>query len=96
VQGLEYSEERLLTQCDAIKFLTYKLSVTNDDLTDPPLVGDLRSQTHFYEMREGVQHFTTEHLKMKLGVMGLLRPCKTYNLNVTAEIEGNFFRNHYR
>jgi hypothetical protein len=31
-------------------------------------------------------------LKMKLGIMGLLRPCKTYNLNVTAEIEGDFFQ----
>ncbi len=56
-------------------------------------MGDLRSQTSFYEMREGLQQFTTEDLRIELGIMGLLRPCKTYNLNVTAEIEGDFFQN---
>ncbi len=92
MQGLEYSEDRLSSQCDAIRFLTYKLSAIRDDLSDQPeSTVVLKSQTSFFEMRQGVQLFSTQEIKRELAAMRLLGSCKSYKINITAEIEGKLF-----
>ena len=48
----------------------------------------LKARASFFELESGVQRFEAEDISRELTVLGILGTCKSYEFNITAEVEG--------
>ena len=85
VGGIEYSHDKL-HGCKSVQYVTYKMSVVTDN-------GDTHSATlmpkaSFFELKDGVQRFEAGDISRELTVLGILGICKSYEFNISAEVEG--------
>jgi hypothetical protein len=92
---IKYTEEGL-SDCNSVNYITYKIAVrfnaaesANESQT--VVEGILKKRAPYYEIAEtkGVQTFTIENILQEIVTLGMLGSCKSYVINITAEIEGN-------
>ena len=93
MQGIEYTEEKIKS-CKSIQSISYKMSARREDMLDEKLAeGLLKKQTFFYEMKDGRQIFSSEDFEREIIALQMIGTCKSYQINITAEIKGIFLDN---
>jgi hypothetical protein len=93
--GIEFTEDGL-SNCNSVNYITYKISVRfnaaeSRNESQTVVEGILKKRAPYYEIAEtkGVQTFTIENILQEIVTLGMLGSCKSYVINITAEIEGN-------
>ena len=83
--GIQYSHDNL-NECKSVQYITYKMSVVTESGDTKEAI--LKARASFFELESGVQRFKAEDISRELTVLGILGTCKSYEFNITAEVEG--------
>ena len=94
LQGIEYTEEQIKL-CEASKSVSYKIFARRDNKGDVEELaqaeGLLKKETLYYEMKDGRQIFSIEDIEREIIAMQLIGTCKSYLINIAAEIKGKLY-----
>ena len=91
-EGIEYTEEGL-SNCNSVNYISYKISVTFNEESEngsrTVKEGVLKKQVSYFEIENKKHAFTIKDIRQEIITLGMLENCKSYEINITAEIEGN-------